>query len=57
MAVAVFQTLCDTFVNGTFVPSGGQFTTTDTYIPPQKPNNNHADPSKITFKSLGTRLS
>ncbi len=57
MAVAVFQTLTDTFVNGTFVQSGGQFTTTDTYIPPQKPQNNHNDPSKVVMKSFGVRLS
>lgn len=57
MAVAVFQTLVDTFVNGTYVPSGGQFTTTDTYIPPTKPVNNHSDPSKVVMKVLAIRLS
>ena len=57
MAAAVFQVLCDTFVNGFYVPSGGQFQTTDTYIPPQKPTNNNPDPTKVVLKSLGTRLS
>lgn len=57
MAAAVFQTLTDTFVNGSYVQSGGQFTTTDTYIPPSKPLNNHFDPSKVVMKPLAVRLS